>query len=291
MTKQLKQQITNQGVAQYAGLETYCTLTTSSGDEYHVEVVMKDKFGRIKKVLNKVSNERPETTNNGFVNLQSIDFDGVDDRLITNTDSVASKRSYSFWAKSSQTGDNRGVFGHGDQKRGGFHFNFTTSNRNLLYLNLEYYVYWVESTKSDDNAWHHWVIYVDPTDISKCQAYCDGQLQEKYHTSSSSGSALAYTEPITIGATQQSSGHAYQGKLDEFAIFDGELTLLEVQSIYNSGVPTDLTINTGNYVSADNLVAYYRFDNTAFPNSNSVIGNATGVMTNMQENDITFDTP
>ena len=45
MTKQLKQQITNQGVAQYAGLETYCTLTTSSGDEYHVEVVMKDKFG------------------------------------------------------------------------------------------------------------------------------------------------------------------------------------------------------------------------------------------------------
>ena len=64
---------------------------------------MTDKFGRIKKVLNKVSNEQPQTIDSGFTNLFSIDFDGVDDRLITNTDSTATKRSYSFWAKSSTT--------------------------------------------------------------------------------------------------------------------------------------------------------------------------------------------
>ena len=260
-------------------------------EEYYLPIVMTDKFGRIKKVLNKVSNEQPQTIDSGFTNLFSIDFDGVDDRLITNTDSTQAKRSYSFWAKSSATGDNRGLFGHGAADIGAFHFNYGSTNRNLLYLNAEYYVYWVESSKVDDGAWHHWVIYIDPTDIFKCQAYCDGVLQEKYTTSFSSGSAKAYIQPLTIGSDRQAGGLSYEGKLDEFAIFDEELSLNTIKAIYNSGTPTDLTQNSGDYQSADNLAVYYRFENVDFPNADSIIGTATGVMTNMAEDDITTDTP
>jgi hypothetical protein len=40
-----------------------------------------------------------------FVNKYSIDFDGVDDRIVTDgADTVAQPTTYSFWCKSSTTG-------------------------------------------------------------------------------------------------------------------------------------------------------------------------------------------
>jgi len=153
------------------------------------------------------------------------------------------------------------------------------------------HIYTAYDGNVDDGAWHHWVIYIDPTDIFKCQAYCDGVLQEKFTTSFSSGSANAYTQPLTIGSIRQEGGLSYEGKLDEFAIFDEELSLSTIKAMYNSGTPTDLTQNSGDYQSADNLAVYYRFENVDFPNADSIIGTATGVMTNMAEDDITEDTP
>jgi len=59
-----------------------------------------------------------------FVNKYSIDFDGVDDRIITDdADTVAQPTTYSFWCKSSVTGVNRSVFGHGGVSLGGFQLN------------------------------------------------------------------------------------------------------------------------------------------------------------------------
>ena len=46
-----------------------------------------------------------------FVNKYSIDFDGVDDRIITDdADTVAQPTTYSFWAKTSQTTQNKGFW-------------------------------------------------------------------------------------------------------------------------------------------------------------------------------------
>jgi hypothetical protein len=60
-----------------------------------------------------------------FVNKYSIDFDGSDQRIITDgADTVAQNSTYSFWCKASTTRKNKGVFGHGGQLTiGGFHFN------------------------------------------------------------------------------------------------------------------------------------------------------------------------
>ena len=42
-----------------------------------------------------------------FVNKYSIDFDGVDDRIVTDgADTVAQPTTYSFWSKSSTTDTN-----------------------------------------------------------------------------------------------------------------------------------------------------------------------------------------
>ena len=73
-----------------------------------------------------------------FVNKYSIDFDGVDDVIVTDgADTVAQNTTYAFWAKTSTTNNNR-VFGHGSQLSGAFWLNF--SNRPLLFLGGDFYI-------------------------------------------------------------------------------------------------------------------------------------------------------
>ena len=68
-----------------------------------------------------------------FVNEHSVDFDGVDDCIVTDgADTVAQPTTYSFWAKTSQTTQNF-VFGHGNNNYGSFALN--QSGMPLLWLN------------------------------------------------------------------------------------------------------------------------------------------------------------
>jgi len=168
-----------------------------------------------------------------FVNKYSIDFDGVDDRIITDgADTVAQPTTYSFWCKSSTAGNNLGVFGHGDDKQGGFHFN-ASSGKPLLYLNGSYFRYWVANDEQDDGEWHHWVVYSDTNDITNSKLYVDGVLQTSSTTNSSSSTA-AYTQSLTIGSDRQVGGNSFEGKIDEFAVYDRELTQAEITRMYNT---------------------------------------------------------
>jgi hypothetical protein len=171
-----------------------------------------------------------------FVNKYSIDFDGVDDRIITDgADTVVQNTTYSFWCKSSTTTANSGVFGHGGINTGAFHFNWEHSGvlKPFLYLGGSYYVFWDRTTAQDDGEWHHWVVYSEPNNLSNCKLYVDGVLQ---NTSLivTSGSLNAYTESLTIGSDQQSGGNSFEGKIDEFAVYDRELTQAEITRMYNT---------------------------------------------------------
>jgi len=168
----------------------------------------------------------------------SLEFDGVDDCLITDGDSVAQPTTYSFWAKSTETGGNTGVFGHGGNSKGGFHFNYGDTQP-LLYLGSSYYRYWADISEQDDGEWHHWVVYSDTNDITNSKLYVDGVLQTASSTNSS-GSTSAYTEGLTIGSDQQSSGNYFNGSISDFAVFGSELSAADVKEIYNYGSPNDL---------------------------------------------------
>jgi len=169
----------------------------------------------------------------------SVEFDGVDDCLITDGDSVAQPTTYSFWAKSSETGVNRGIFGHGSASMGAFHFNW--NSKPLLYLGGGYYRFWVDNSAQDDGEWHHWVVYSDTNDITNSKLYCDGVLQDVSSTDNS-GSLNAYTEGLTIGGYKQSSGHYFNGSISDFAVFSRELSAADVTEIYNYGSPNDLLL-------------------------------------------------
>jgi hypothetical protein len=109
-----------------------------------------------------------------FQNKYSINFDGVDDRIITDgADTVLQNTTYSFWCKSSTTGVNNGVFGHGLDRTGAFHFN-RNADRPQLFLGTNYLVIWNDTSAQDDGEWHHWVVYSDPNDITNSKLYVDG---------------------------------------------------------------------------------------------------------------------
>ena len=76
----------------------------------------------------------------------------------------------------------------------------------------------------------------------------------------------------------------FDGKIDEVAVWNDELTSAEVTAIYNSGNMLNVSSDSGNYASADNLSGYYRFnegsgtslqDNSSKSNTGTITGGAT----------------
>lgn len=170
----------------------------------------------------------------GLENTYSAAFDGSDDYIsTTSADDTLATKSYSFWAKSTDTGVNP-VFEHGGYNIGAFHFNWST-NRALLHLG-DVYRYFNDSSSQDDGNWHHHVVYIEHDDISNCKWYVDGVLQSVQSTTPS-GTAAAYTAGITVG---RGGGNYFDGSLDEFAVFDGELSPADCLEIFTGG-PKDLT--------------------------------------------------
>ena len=156
-----------------------------------------------------------------FVNEHSVQFDGATQKIVTDdADTVAQNTTYSFWVKSTKATSNF-IFGHGSYNIGAFQLN-SGGTVPLLYLGASYKVYWSDVPQQEDGKWHHWVVYQDVNNVLNSKLYCDGVLQTV--TSTTSGSANAYTESLTIGCNKISGGDFFQGQIDEFAVYDRELT-------------------------------------------------------------------
>ena len=83
------------------------------------------------------------------------------------------------------------------------------------------------------------------------------------------------------------------GHLDEFGIWNTALSSDAIATLYNSGAPTNLAINSGSYMGENNLALWWRCgeagdSNTADGiNDRSVAGNSNaGTMVNMEDDDI-----
>ena len=51
----------------------------------------------------------------------------------------------------------------------------------------------------------------------------------------------------------------YNGKIDEVAYWNTELSANAIAALYNSGTPLSALSNSGNYTNSGNLVMYYQF--------------------------------
>ena len=91
--------------------------------------------------------------------------------------------------------------------------------------------------------------------------------------------AMDYDDDADGSAT--SASKYFDGKIDEVAVWNDELTSAEVTAIYNSGNMLNVSSDSGNYASEANLKGYYRFneglgtslqDNSSNSNTGTITG-------------------
>lgn len=222
-----------------------------------------------------------------FTNTYSIDFDGVDDYVQNDSDTYDTG-SWSMWVKYSDATAilfNAGATYYLYQTSGVLKF----SNPNKAGTTD-----W--STDPSDDSWHHLVMTIDrPGAIgttSTIKVYLDGALE----TTGTGSRDFTLSSNVLYFGRYSSSVLYYAGNIDEIGWWAAHtLTADEVTALYNSGVPTDLQTDAGDYASSANLTSYWRNgdpDGTSeYPTITDVQGTNDGTMTNMGSGDIVEDVP
>jgi len=164
-----------------------------------------------------------------FVGTGSMLFDGGSNCVTTSAETSKRNTTYCFWAKSTVTGSNYGVFGHGSTSIGSFAMN--VSNKPFLSMGDGSNIrrFWDDNPAQDDGNWHHWAVYIDSSAIADSELYVDGILQAE--DSINAGTPAAYTEGLTIGASKADGTEGWGGSLAQFGVWSRELTQTEIQNI------------------------------------------------------------
>ena len=109
------------------------------------------------------------------------------------------------------------------------------------------------------NTWHHVVVVYNG---STATFYLDGS---NIGSQSWTTGTINSTD-IALGVQSRNRGnvreHYFKGKMDEIALWEDVLTAAEVTALYNLGAGLDAASNSGNYISAGDLEAYWSFTNS-----------------------------
>jgi len=194
----------------------------------------------------------PETNLTGaggtpsFSNTQSTEYDGMDayvamgdvldfDRLDAFSISCWFKRggvATEFLVdKSEDSGDYRGysiLIPNTDNK-----IYFTLRRTLTDFIQVK------SNTAITDTDWHNLVITYSGSGLtSGVNIYIDNVNDTGTGTGTLSGSTIT-AQPLQIGA--RNGANNFLGKIDEVSIFNSELSASDITSIYNSGVPNDIS--------------------------------------------------
>jgi hypothetical protein len=147
------------------------------------------------------------------------------------------------------------------------------------------------STTINDGNWHHVVVTWDGNASPGAPGllvYIDGSLETPTVIYNALGTnTLVNSASLNVGARTDSEV-LLAGSVDEVAVYDKELSSLEVREIYGGKEPNDLSV-LGSY---SNCVAWWRMgDGDTFPTLTDNAGSYNGTMTNMESGDIVEDTP
>jgi hypothetical protein len=185
-----------------------------------------------------------------YLNTYSLSFDGANDHVTASpVTSSAQQGTVSAWIKTS-TAATKEVLCQTN----------TTSDTTYLFLSIDSGGYprlgWQSgssrlfkrgSTQVNDGNWHH-VVYI--SDGSAWKIYVDGADEGTLTTVISGGASdgswygdLPSINALRIGCQERNLGTTsfFNGNIDEVAIWDSALSSSDITSIYNSGVPNDIS--------------------------------------------------
>ncbi len=224
-----------------------------------------------------------------FENTKSLLFDGVDDYVITSLDGTSSggvlassdgdiDLTISLWFKADGLVHIRGVLQWANSLTDGTPFLIIqrSSNTVRLFINGGYR----QQTTISDATWYN-IIVTRTSSTNIWTVYLDGSSIGTYDDGGTSLSNRASATDIYLA---NGYGGYVEGNIDEVAIWNTDETA-NVSTIYNSGVPADLT-----------ALSPYSWWRNGDGDTYDIItdhgsGRNDGTMTNMTSGDIVADTP
>jgi len=137
------------------------------------------------------------------------------------------------------------------------------------------------SSTYEINNWHHVVLTIGANQAGVL--YVNGSSAATFSGAFNTGGLDMFSIAVDYddGDGSLDPDHYFDGKIDEVAVWNDELTSAEVTAIYNSGNMLNVFSNSGNYASAINLKGYYRFnegsgislqDNSSKSNTGTITG-------------------
>jgi hypothetical protein len=211
----------------------------------------------------------------GFTNESSLSLNGSTQYLETGTVPVS---GYPFtvaaWIKTSNL-NNQGIVGIYHSGSGNRWFHMRTRNaacriagesRNTSNRRAE------GALSPCDGNWH-FVVTVFAASNSR-RTYIDGL------TSGNNTQGANFYAPVNrfaIGAVRTSSpGQYFVGQIDEVSIWSSALGDAEIFSVYNSGVPTDISSDFNDYASSSSLRGWWRMGDEAGDNPLATVQDVQG---------------
>lgn len=175
-------------------------------------------------------------TASSFTNTKSIALDGVDDFVDCGSVSAinsASTVSVSYWGK--KTASNKYLLVGSQMSSTNGLWLIWWNDGNVYFAARNGNIGFASYALSFDTNWHH---FIGVYNGSSLKIYIDGILSATSTTSIPSTLSSTAGNDFNIGYLQ--SQYA-SGNIDEVSVFNSELSASDVTSIYNSGVPNDLT--------------------------------------------------
>jgi hypothetical protein len=207
----------------------------------------------------------------------SVSFDGTDDYIsLGSSFTLSGAWSASFWVKPEIRSDNTfnmNLFGN---LSSGSVYLFIGSDGKVRVNNIEI------SNALTNGVWQNIVVTRDGSDSLK--GYVNGSLQD---TDTISGN-LTFDQ---IGRYFNGSAANFKGLMDEVAVWNAELSANDISSIYNSGVPNDLSESSSYDTDrTSNLVHWWRMGDGTEAGSGTTVFDMSTNSNNGTLNGVSFST-
>jgi hypothetical protein len=176
-----------------------------------------------------VNRNNYQSGNPTVFNTKQVDFDGTDDYLEIKSTLGSFTGSVSFWVKKVDNGGGQYFFDA--RADGGVGYIAQFSSANISVSSGTVYVDGIVSPVVDIGEWHHVVV---------------------------TGISLDIVSKIIIGTRFNITSEYFYGEMSQIGLWNTTLTADEVSSLYNHGLPIDLTTVQAAYASSSNLVGYWR---------------------------------
>jgi hypothetical protein len=233
----------------------------------------------------------PENSNKDKVSNYSFSLDGIGDYIPVSGSilSSAGDMTISSWANFQSLAGVQGIFDSANYFRSGFNggFSFRTNGTNLDVAFSNGTVFDTHNASaglSTSGGWYHLAFTFNNT-TKLGTFYVNGSSIDTYTFTGFDNADLV--NGGVIGRAVRTNSFCFTGSLDEISIFNSELSSVDINSIYNSGVPTDL--------SSLSPVGYWRSENSTFITTWTVIDNGSsgsdGTSVNMTIEDRVGDAP